>query len=207
MNKKAVSQKTTGNLLRGLAVFAGAALVAGAVCMTARALRKEAGRQTAAVIVSAMEAILPERTSGVPEPHYGGAMPRASVGGEDFVGLLEIPAYNIRLPVGAAWEADDIERFPRVYRGDIYSNTLMIGGSSAQIYCYRDIDIGAPVYFTDLYGQVYAYEVSMVNHVSKEASVVSKGEALTLFVRAGFPAKLTDHKPYTVIRMRIKDGA
>lgn len=201
MNKKTIHPKTIVNIMRGLAVIAGAALVAGAVWMTARELRKEAERQTAETVVSAMEAILPERTTGVPEPHYSGSMPSASIGGENFVGLLEIPAYRIKLPVGAVWEADDIGRFPRVYRGDIYDNSLMIGGSPAQIHCYRDIDIGAPVYFTDLYGQVYAYEVSLVNHVSEETSVVSKGEALTLFVKAGFPSQ------FTVIRMRIKDGA
>ena len=185
-------------ILNSLALIIGVLLIAGAVgILFAQADFSE--KQSAQSVVSAMEAIIPARKRALPEPHYGGGMPSAEIGGEDFVGLIEVEPYGCRLPVGTNWVASDIDRFPLCYSGDIYRRDLVIGGSSQSgQFDFADvIEIGASVTFTDLYGHEFRYEVSMVNHADSVASIRSGNDDLTLFARSRNTSK------YVIIRCRL----
>lgn len=160
-------------------------------------------QQTAATeeILSEMEKLLPHRTPGMPEPHYGNSMPKAEVNGEDFIGLLEIPDYHTKFPVGAVWDSVKHSYYPCAYQGSLYENSLIIGGSNSagEFDFADDIDIGAKLRFSDLYGQVFTYQVTMVNHVDSESAVTSEGEDFTLFVKSKSSGK------YIVIRCRLSE--
>lgn len=153
-------------------------------------------RQSAAQIVSALDELTPSRSRALPEAHYGGDMPAAAIGGENFVGLLEIGRYDCRLPVGREWEVSDLDRFPMVSTGSIYDRNLVIGGSSrdGQLAFADEIEIGEEVRFVDLYGREFYYEVAMVNHADSIDRIQSGDEDLTLFVRSKKTTK------YVIIR-------
>ena len=166
-----------------------------------QAVLNERENRATSEIVSEMEKILPEGTVGSPEAHYGNSMPAAEINGENYVGLLVIPDYNAKYPVGASWENSRRNRYPCVYSGNLYDNSLIIGGinSAAQYNFASDIDIGAKIRITDLYGQVFMYEVMMVNHMNSESDITSQGEDFTFFVIANSSAE------YIIIRCRLSE--
>lgn len=186
------------NILNSLAIVTGALLIAGAVgILFSQADFRE--KQSAQTVVRAMEAILPERKRALPEPHYGGTMPSAEIGGEDFVGLLEVAPYGCLLPVGADSSESDMKRFPLSYSGNIYNGDFVIAGSSqsGQLDFVDEIEIGTPVKFTDLYGCEFCYEVSMVNHSDSIDTIQSGDDDLTIFARSRTTSK------YVIIRCRL----
>ncbi len=186
-------------LIIGLTIAFGVLLIAGAVVL-AVAQADFTDKQTAADVVSAMDAIIPARRKAVPESHYGENMPSSEIRGEDFVGLLEIDAYGIRLPVASDWQYADKERFPALYSGSVYDRNAIIGGSNGkeQFSFIDEIDIGTEIRFIDLYGREFQYEVSMVNHADALKSIESGEEHLTLFAPSAMTSK------YVIVRCRLQ---
>jgi hypothetical protein len=185
-------------LITSLTIVIGLLLIAGAVGI-AVAQADFSHRQTAADVVDAMEKIIPSRKRAFPESHSGSHMPRAEIGGEDFIGLLEIEDFQAVLPVSSDWENVEKGRFPAEYSGSVYDRDLIIGaGNGEGQFSFIDvIEIGAKVRFTDLYGQVFYYDVQMINHVEKLEDISSGEDDLTLFA----PSRSTSK--YVVIRCRL----
>lgn len=156
-------------------------------------------KQSAQSVVKAMEAILPARSRALPEPRYGEGMPSAEIGGENFVGLLEVERYNCLLPVGANRSDSDVKRFPLAYSGNIYNRDFVICGSSksGQFDFVDEIEMGEPVKFTDLYGHEYCYEVDIVNHADSIEAIHSEDYDLTFFAPSQNSSK------YVIIRCRL----
>lgn len=185
-------------LLTSLSIIIGALLIAGAVgIIIAQADFSE--KQSAQSVIRVMEETIPARKRALPELHYGGDMPSAEIGGENFVGLLEVEQYNCLFPVGTHWVESDLKRFPLSYSGNIYNRDLVIGGSSldGQFDFVDEIEIGASVKFIDLYGHEFCYEVSMVNHAESIDTIQSEIDDLTLF------AKSRNTSKYVIIRCRL----
>ena len=185
-------------ILNRLVIVIGVLLIAAAVGLII-SQADFSKKQSAQSVVKAMEAIIPARKRALPEPHYGGNMPNAEIGGENFVGLLEVELYNCLLPVGATWQESDISRFPLSYSGNIYNRDFVVGGSSqtGQFDFVDEIEIGTPVKFIDLYGREFCYEVSMVNHVDSINSIQSNDDDLTFFAQSKSTSK------YVIIRCRL----
>ena len=184
-------------ILNSLAIVVGALLIAGAVGILI-AQADFSVKQSASKIVSEMEKIIPNRSRSLPEARLGN-MPSAEIGGEDFVGLIEIEQYGTVLPVGSDWNEQDVDRYPAVYKGSIYDRDLLIGGVNreGQFDFADSIEIGSIVKFTDLFGRVFWYEVSMVNHAETIDSIQSGEDDLTLF------AKSRNTSKYVIIRCRL----
>jgi len=118
-------------LLSSLAIVLGTLFLAGVVCiLIAQADFSE--KQSAAQVVSALDAIIPKRERALPEPHYGNDMPSAEIGGENFVGVLQIEQYGRVLPVASEWSEKTIDRFPAAYTGNIYNRDLVIGAGNKE---------------------------------------------------------------------------
>lgn len=185
-------------ILNSLAILIGVLLIAAAVGLIIAQFDFNE-KQSAQSVVNALEAIIPARKKALPEPHYGGDMPSAEIGRENFVGLLEVEQYNCLLPVGANWTDSDIKRFPLSYSGNIYNRNFVIGGSSqsGQLDFADEIEIGTSVKFTDLYGHEFCYEVSMVNHADSINAIKSDNDDLTFFARSRTTSK------YVIIRCRL----
>ena len=64
-------------------------------------MRVRQAREGNAEILQIMEEILPESREGVSDTYRNMEMPALEIDGEDYVALLEIPAFGMKLPVSA----------------------------------------------------------------------------------------------------------
>ena len=132
--------------------------------------------------VSAIEDVLPPKTAGAITPRYYYGMPMMSVDGRDYIGLLELEDYNIKLPVFARWDEQTAKSAPCKYFGNVYDGSLVIGGANtdASFSFLTKLDKDDNVSFTDLTGKVFSYKVSAIKHL-QNTDFASNGCELVLF--------------------------
>lgn len=134
-----------------------------------------------------IEKLLPERSAGIAEERENAAMAAIEIDGKDFVGLLEIPDRNIKLPVAASWGTSDFSFRPARYTGSVYNNTLIIGGKYAEgNFDFIDsLEPGEEITFTDMFGFVFDYTVEKISHSDNAdtETLQSGSSTLTLFVK------------------------
>ncbi len=89
-------------------------------------------------------------------------MPLARVNGRDCLGLLEIPALDRTLPVLAQCDDASLKYAPGCYTGSVYTHDIVIAGHNyvSHFAKLRTLQPGAAVYFTDLEGNRFAYQVA-----------------------------------------------
>ena len=137
-------------------------------------------------IVQAMENILTDRREGSSLGEEIG-MPVLELQGEDFVALLEIPSYGLKLPVSSSWDQGKVRSHPCRFSGTAYNGSLVIGGSDqpGQLDFLDRISDGTAVTVTDMTGRVFSYVVERVERSSAaSAQRLADGQwDLTLFVR------------------------
>ncbi len=88
-------------------------------------------------------------------------MPTMPIGEYAYVGIVEIPALNLFLPVIDQWSYPALKVAPCRYRGSAYLDDLVIMAHNYACFfgSLVDIQIGDAVYFTDMQDHVFAYEV------------------------------------------------
>lgn len=164
------------------------------LCSAAMLLFQHFRAHTAAVsakaVVSQMEAMLPERTAGIPGIYADPAMPVLELEGEDYSGLLDVPAFGVTLPVGSSWDPGKLSRYPCRFWGSVNDNSLVIGGTDQQgqfDFCDK-IDLGAIITVTDMTGAKFTYSVTQVDRARHADAdwLCSEAYDLTLFARANF---------------------
>lgn len=108
--------------------------------------------------------LIPEPQSAVPEERRDNTMPVLSIEGINFVGILEMPKYVSAVPVCADW--GQVSQYPSRLTGSVYDRTIQIGATTqkGQYDFYREISVGDLVYFTDMEGNRFAYEVSDIRY-------------------------------------------
>lgn len=91
-----------------------------------------------------------------------GAVPTLPVDGAEYIGLLEIPALGLRLPIAAEWSAAQAKSSPCRYTGSAYDGSLVLAGHNYQSHFGRlgSLQEGDTVRFTDVEGTVFEYTVS-----------------------------------------------
>lgn len=89
-------------------------------------------------------------------------MPMAQVNGYDCLGLLEIPALERTLPVLETCTEWSLKTAPGCYTGSIYQKDMVIAGHNytSHFAKLRSLKAGDAVYFTDLDGNRFVYEVA-----------------------------------------------
>lgn len=144
----------------------------------------------AANTLAHIDTLLPAPTVGTPDAFSSMQMPTLSVNGTDIVGVLEIPACSLRLPIGDTWETRNRASFPRRFAGSVYDGSLSVGGydQKGQFDCLKVVDIGTAVTVTDMTGARFSYEVTdILRKTSAEAETLTSVDAdLTLFVREAY---------------------
>lgn len=135
--------------------------------------------------VHTIRTIIPEPQGAAIEYRRDDTMPALALDGTDFIGILEMPLYDSALPVSNSWGQS--ERYPCRFSGSIYDGTMQIGATSqaGQYEFFREISVGDPIYFTDMEGNRYAYEVKNLRYEkhADEAALMREDAALTLFIK------------------------
>lgn len=152
--------------------------------------RTEQARKTTAEIVQTLESILPARREGVMDSFQDMDMPALELDGEDFVAVVDIPAFGVTLPVCARWDEGKVTSYPCRFWGTVYDGSLIVGGydQPGQFDFFDRIPDGAVVTVTDMTGGEFTYAVERVERSrSAQAEVLMDDTAdLTLFVRDAY---------------------
>ncbi len=133
-----------------------------------------------ALSVTRPEPVIPDYLR---DPHI--PMPTREIDGEAYIGVLDIPALGLSLPVISEWSDARLKIAPCRYQGSAYLDDLIIMAHNYASYFgpLLQVKIGDRVYFTDAEGNVFAYDVVEVETLDKnDAEGMVRGEwDLTLF--------------------------
>ena len=155
-------------------------------------------------IVQSMESILTDKRQGTKDLERDSEMPALELYGEDFIALLEISAYGLKLPIGKNWNKTQVVSYPCRFHGSVYDGTLVVGGydQTGQFDFFDRIYQNVTIKVTDMTGCTFSYVVERVDRSSTaQADVLMNEESdLTLFVR---DAQLLE---YIILRCVMKNS-
>lgn len=178
--------KKKRSLFGDICLFAGVVLLSAALVTLfswQRGIHTSA--EQAAEAVAALRTLLPSSQGAVPEARRDNSMPVLSLEGEDYIGILEIPAFGSALPVGAHW--GNSSRYPCRHSGSVYDRSIRIGATSqpGQYDFYREISVGDSLHFTDMTGNRYSYTVTDIRYAkhADQGTLESQEADLMLFIQ------------------------
>lgn len=134
-------------------------------------VRANQATQERARIYDVVDSMIPTprvRTVVGAEPStHRSTMTSVNVGDHDFVGLLELPGDNLRVPVIDEWSTDNIHLSPAAFEGTAETGTLIIGGENTpgQFNKLTGIGDGDEAIFTDVGGNEYHYTATSVETI------------------------------------------
>lgn len=126
---------------------------------------------------------LPEQPDYVRNPEM--EMPVETIDGEDYIGILQIPAVELSLPVISRWSYARLELAPCRYSGSAYSHDMVIAAHNytAHFAVLKELQEGDTVVFVDVNGNVFTYQVALSEILNPtETEEMTSGDwDLTLF--------------------------
>ena len=172
-------------------ILAGILLLIGSAGLTAYNIADSirARRAAEAILGPIAEAIEKQEPSSFVRPD-GDAVPEMPVREQDglrYIGIIEIPALSISLPVLESWSYNYLKISPCRYAGSYFTNDLVICAHNygAHFNGLRYVDIGSDVYFTAVTGQTFHYVIDnreTLTPTENDRMITSNGEwDLTLF--------------------------
>ena len=112
-------------------------------------------------------------------------MPVEEIEGNGYIGLLEIPALGLSLPVMSEWSYPNLKLAPCRYSGSAYTGNFTIAGHNYSTHFgpIGGLNAGDSISFTDMQGNRFSYEVQVVETLEAAAveDMVSEEWDLTLF--------------------------
>ena len=112
-------------------------------------------------------------------------MPEEEIDGHEYIGMLQIPALLLELPVISEWSYPNLKIAPCRYTGSVYRNNLVIAAHnySSHFGHLKNLSQGDEITFTDMDGNVFRYEVAEIETLSPFAieEMTSGDWDLTLF--------------------------
>lgn len=184
------SKRAPGGALMG----AGALLLAAALALTGYNLwDAHRAERSATAAVEALEAARPESVTlaegEVYIPDYQldptMEMPQTEADGVGYIGVLEIPALGLRLPVAGEWSYPALKKAPCRYTGSAYQANMVIAGHNYPSHFGRlkTLSVGDVIRFTDVDGNVFDYRAASVETLQPTAveEMTDSGWPLTLF--------------------------
>ncbi len=156
-------------------MIGGLLLAAAALCLTFYNLWE--GKQAGVMAENALNGVLSQlQQSPAPEasqeetgptlPPYlrdpYKEMPVVEIDGQSYVGVVEIPALKLSLPVISEWTYPRLKIAPCRYQGSAYLNDLILMAHNfpSHFGSLGKLQIGDLVYFTDMEEYVFAYTVA-----------------------------------------------
>lgn len=172
----------------GIALLLSAALLTACnLCQSAQgaAASSEAG----AALREAISASLPPETDELLLPDYvlnpDMPMPTQEVNGLTCIGMLDLPALGLSLPVLSEWSYDALKLAPCRYSGSAYRDDMVIAAHNYRAHFGRlsRAAVGDKVHFTDADGNLFRYEIVGLETLSPTAvsEMTASGWDLTLF--------------------------
>ena len=126
--------------------------------------------------------------SGMPayESFPGIEMPTVEIDGYRYIGTLEIPSVDLKLPVMQTWDADRLKVAPCRYAGSVYQDNMVIAAHNYASHFGKlfSIETGDEVFFTDADGNRFAYrvlDIEIVDPYDIDEMTSATGWDLTLF--------------------------
>lgn len=88
-------------------------------------------------------------------------MPVEMIDGWEYIGILEIEALNLKLPVLSEWSYPGLRRAPCRYKGSVYSHDLILAGHnySSHFGNLKTLALGEEIVFWDALGNQFVYEL------------------------------------------------
>ena len=112
-------------------------------------------------------------------------MPTVKVEGYDCIGILSIPVLDLELPVLTDWSYAKLKKAPCHYYGSYYEKDFVIAAHNYKSHFGRlsELQTGDIVFFTDMNGETYYYEVALLETLPKEATkeMITGGFDLSLY--------------------------
>lgn len=167
-------------------ILAGIGLLALAVVvMVLWQWNMDASQKNAAHYVQTIFSLIPDPQNAPLEERRDNTMSVLPVEGKNFLGILEMPRYGSSLPVCADW--GEVSQYPCRLSGSVYDRTIQIGGTSqkGQYDFYREISVGDAVFFTDMEGNRFSYQVTDIRYAqhADQETLHQQEAALTLFIK------------------------
>lgn len=124
-----------------------------------------------------------EAHADMPDPDM--EMPVMEIDGYNYIGVLEIPALGLELPVMEEWDYTRMKTAPCRYSGSVYRNDLIIAAHnySSHFGNLQDLNFGDTILFTDMNGNRFEYQAVMTEMLDGMAVDEMKNNPwdLTLF--------------------------
>lgn len=125
-----------------------------------------------------------EGTEPLPDP-YDETMTETEIDGYAYIGYLSIPSIHLELPVMSQWDYTRLKIAPCRYVGSTKTENLVICGHNYTRHLgpIKNLNPGDDVYFTDMDGEVWHYQVATVETLGPtDIESMTSGEyPLTLF--------------------------
>ena len=184
------------NTLNKICIVSGLLLIAAALCLVlCNKQESESAAQTAKQALQEIENLppVPEKyQETAPQPALPAyienptmEMPIAEVDGNFYIGVLEIPALELSLPIISEWNNSRLKQAPCRYQGSAYLDNLIIAGHNYKKHFggLKNLQIGDSVIFTDIDNHRFSYTISAVEKLDGTAieAMESGNWDLTLF--------------------------
>lgn len=115
----------------------------------------------------------------------GREMPVETVDGEDYIGVLRIPALDLELPIHSQWSYKRLKTAPCRYSGSAYQDDLVLCAHNYATHFggLKSLRTGDEVTFTDVDGNRFRYQVAAVEALAPtDIQEMTAGDwPLTLF--------------------------
>ena len=94
-------------------------------------------------------------------------MPTVEVNGQECVGMIEIPALGLKLPVISEWSDAKLKKAPCRYSGSAYLKNMIIAGHNYRTHFsgIKRLNPGDSIVFTDADGNVFSYGVAEIETI------------------------------------------
>ncbi len=112
-------------------------------------------------------------------------MPVVSIGAQNVIGELSIPAIDLVLPIQSDWDVTAAKRAPCRYKGSCYTNDMIIAGHNYRTHfkALTQLKEGDEVVFVDMDGNEFRYKVAQMETIDGyDIQTMESGDwDLTLF--------------------------
>ena len=157
-------------------IFTGLLLIAAALFLTGYNLFDQMRAQRSAAQAAAQLTEQLPQISQTDVPDYlltpEMEMPVETIDGVDYVGVLRIPSLALELPVISQWSYPLLKIAPCRYSGSAYQNNLVLCAHNYASHFgnLKNLHIGDAVTFTDMDGNLFAYQVAELETLPPQAA-------------------------------------
>ena len=174
---------TRNKLVGIICILAGVLLAAAALLLLQNNQKEDAAAGAAAAsVVQQLQTTAP---AAQPDAAGETTVPAETINGYDYIGVLEIPALNLTLPIMANWDYDRLKIAPCRQFGSVETDDLVIAGHNYKTHFgYLDqLQVGDAVNFTDVNGKVTVYHVELTSILQPDDvdAVQNSGYPLVLY--------------------------